>query len=156
MRLTTLANNIYNTLNSAPEGTWSDLVPGTDLVLKRALDPSTELQGASGKLLVIPVVAEYDLASSNKRGTLQQLVKKPRVAVVISYPFDTVDNTGFDVSSWDEVTKILNLREEVDEYLLSTLDDIETADTEPAQELLLDKRWYLSMTEFYFENVVCG
>lgn len=156
MRLAALADLILTTIQSAPEATWSDIVPGTDVLLKKALDPSTELSGSDGKILVVPVVAEYDLEASNKRGDIKQLCKKPRVAVVLSYPFDTTDSTGLDVSSWAEVTKILNLREEIDEYVLNQIDSIELADTEPPQELLLDKRWFLSMTEFYFERLVCG
>ena len=149
MKLAALAELVHDTIDALV------LPPGSlELDLHLALDPLANIESGVQGIFVVPIVVDYNVENSNKRGNIKQLVKNPRIAVTIARPFAARDSVGLDVSSWAEVTKILDLRELIDEAV-AKLPDVIGVDAEPPLETTYDKRWYLSVTEFYFDQVQC-
>ena len=159
MKLSALVDLFYTTIASAPDSTWSDWTTGTDasdtLPLRKALDPSEDLDTDEGSVLVVPVGNEYDLDNSNARGSVKQLITNKQIAVIVSVPFATVEAQGLDLASWAEVVKAINLREEIETYLLGQITNIVDVDSLPPEELLMDKRWYLGVTTFGIQRSQC-
>lgn len=161
-KLTVLTDTIITTLNTAPNGTWSDHTVGigvNDFVKATpVIDPENFFEGKKTGLFVVPVTMLYNRSASGGRRRIVKLQKSPVIAICLSYRFPDHDPTGVDVSPWDEVKRLLNLREEIDEYLLTREWDwnITGITAEPAQEIPLKARWYLSVTEIEFEGFACG
>lgn len=149
MKLSEVAQLVYDTIDDLvlPQGSL-------ELDLHLALDPLANIESGIQGIFVVPIVVDYNVESSNRRGTIKQLVKNPRIAVTIARPFAARDSAGLDVSSWGEVVKILDLREFIDEAV-AKLPNVMGVDPEPPLETTYDKRWYLSVTEFYFDQVQC-
>lgn len=161
MSLAHIAEQIATSLNTSPPETWSDLSVGTlesDYVeAKIAFDPIQHTSQPVKGLWVIPVMVNYSREASQGRRELVSLYKQPIISICLSIPITTPDTNGIDVGSWEEVKKVLNLREEIDMYVLrqnwgTTIDGI-TA--EPAQEVELKHKWYLSITEIEFGLQSC-
>lgn len=159
MKLSELADLFYTTLDSAPEDTWSDWSTGSQpsatLPLRRALDPSEEIGLDNGAVLVVPVGNEYSMDESLRRGTVRQLITNKQIGVFVSVPFATKESSGFDVATWAEVQKAINLREDIETYLMGQITSIIDVDATPPEELMLDKRWYLGVTIFSVERSQC-
>lgn len=161
VRLTALADSFVTALNNAPGGTWSDLTVGEDpgdfVRAYPCLDPANLFESENVGLYVIPVTMLYNREGSQGRRQVIQLNKGPVIAIVISYRFQDQDYSGLDVSSWEAVKQILNLREDVDDYL-SKYDwgqRIQSITAEPPQEIPLKGRMFLSVTEYEFEAMSC-
>lgn len=159
--LASLTNTIITALNTAPSGTWSEYTVGTggsDFVKATpVLDPETFFESKKSGLFVVPVTVLYNRDASLGRQKVVSLQRGPVIAVCLSYRFPEPDTSGLDVSSWTLVSKLLNLREEIDLYLLKRQWDWDIANItpEPAQEIPLKTRWYLSITEIEFSGMTC-
>lgn len=160
-RLTDMAEAIATSLNSAPAGTWSNHTVGSDssdyVEAKTVLDPVHMFEKEQKGLYIVPVVAQYSRQASLGRQKIISLAKQPFIAICLSTRVQEPDFTGLDIASWEEVKKVLDLREEVDEYILKqdwgiTIGEITT---EPPQEIPLQRRWILSVTEIEFEGFRC-
>jgi hypothetical protein len=160
-QLTTLVDTIVNTINNAPSGTWSDLTigtgPGAFTKARPALDPENLFESDNVGLYVVPVTMLYNRDASRGRGQIIQLNRGPVIALCLTYRFESVDTSGLDVSTWTGVTKLLNLREEIDLLVLNQSYDWNIAGitAEPAQEIPLKARWFLSVTEIEFSGMTC-
>lgn len=156
-----LTDTIITALNSAPGGTWTEYTVGTggsDFVAATpVIDPETFFESKKTGLFVVPVTVQYNRAASLGRQKIVSLNRSPVIAICLSYRFPTVDQTGLDASTWTLVKKLLTLREDIDTYLLKKQWDwnILGATAEPAQEIPLKARWYLSVTEIEFEGQGC-
>lgn len=162
MRLADLVDGIVTAINSAPESNWADLSVGTSLSDKveavPAIDPIDFRETPHEGLFIIPVTMEYSRDESQGRRTIVQLAKQPVVSIALCLKYCENSADGVDVSSWDEVKQFLNFREDIDEYILSQ-DlgvSIQSITAEPAQDILLDTKWYLSVTEIQFGAITCG
>lgn len=158
MKLSAATTLFYDTLEAAPVDTWSAYIPKStsgDLKLQYCLDASAHLEELEPSVLIMPISSTYSMEGSGRRDNIKQLNKKPRVSVVITWPFVSKDSTGLDLSTWAEIVKIINLREEIDEYLAKEIPNIDDIETDPPQELLMDKRVFLSITDFYLDTVIC-
>lgn len=163
MKTTHLAEAIVARLNSSPGETWSDLtignLPSDFLHATNALDPINAFEQEAPGLYVIPVGATYNRTKSQGRSGIVSLAKTPSVIVLLAVPFNDkeTDPEGKDVASWDEVKRLINLREEIDEFL--SLENwevpIREINSEPNQELPMKQRWFVSITEFEFEANIC-
>lgn len=160
-QLATLADAIVTALHSAPSGTWSDYTVGIgeDDFVKAipSLDPVTVFESTKKALFVSPVTMTYNRGASQGRQKIITLQRSPVIALCLWYRFTTPDSTGVDVASWVDVKKVLNLREEIDLFVLKkdwgwNIGDI-TA--EPAQEIPLKARGFLSVTEIEFDGMTC-
>lgn len=158
-QLANLTDTVLSTLNSAPPGTWSDydVGPGKFVEATPVIDPETFFESQKTGLFVVPVTMVYNMQSSLGRQKKVSLNKSPIIAICLSYRFPTHDPSGLDVSTWPLVKKLLNLREEIDVYLLKHQWEwnITGVTAEPAQEIPLKARWYLSVTEIEFEGMSC-
>ncbi len=160
-RLTTLVDAIVTALNSAPSGTWSDLSIGPDPSdFARAvpcLDPEHMFEAQRSGLYIIPVTMLYEKAASQGRGQIIALNRLPVIALCLLHKLAAPDVSGLDISSWEAVTKSLNLREEIDLFVLRQRWgwDIQSITAEPAQEIPLKARCILSVTEIEFSGMTC-
>lgn len=160
-RLAALASTIASQLNSAPENTWSDLTVGSQpsdrVEAVVALDPINFRENLNEGLFIVPVVSQYSREGSQGRRGLVKLSKQPVISLVLSLRYCENSDDGIDVSSIEEVTQYLNLREEIDEYILGQ--DlgvgISNINAEAPQNTALDTKWFLSLTEIEFDVVGC-
>ena len=166
MRLANLAKQISDYLNESPLATWSDLSVGTAVtpevddryvVAAPRLDPSTTFESGKRGLHIIPVMVGYNRNLSRGRKQIVQLDRSKTISICLSIPFSTPDTEGIDVGSWSAVEKVLNLREEIDEYVLGKDWDLGVREivAEPAQEIQLKQSWFLSITEIEFGDNAC-
>ncbi len=159
--LADLVDTMVTYLNSAPSGTWSDLTVGTgsnDTVRATpVMDPEKLFESGDAGLYVVPAAMTYNRSASAGRQSIVQLNRSPVIAVCLSYKFIVPDTTGKDVSTWPYIKKMLNLREEIDLYLLKHNWgwNIANITAESAQEIPLKTRWYLAVTEIEFEGMTC-
>lgn len=159
-----LVDSIVSIINAAPDTTWrpGGYTVGTadsDYVEARpALDPDLMFESGQDGLYIIPSVTLYNRASSRGRQKIVQLHKGPSVAVCLALKFQGKDTEGIDVANWNEVKKVLDLREDIDKYLLTYQWDYNIEDilAEPPQEIPLKHRWFLSVTEIQFEGFACS
>lgn len=156
-----LTDTIITALNTAPGGTWTEYTVGaggSDFVeATPVIDPDTFFESKKTGLFIVPVTVQYNRQASLGRQKIVSLNRGPVIAVCLSYRFPTPDLTGLDVSSWTLIKKLLTLREDIDTYLLKRTWDwnISGVIAEPAQEIPLKARWYLSVTEIEFEGQTC-
>ena len=160
-KLAALTDEVIAVLHAAPAETWSDYSIGTGhsdfLPAKPVIDPETFFESQKAGLFVVPVTMTYNRQASQGRQQVISLNRSPVIAICLSYRFPTPDPNGLDVSSWDLIKKLLNLREEIDTYLLKYNWgwNISGITAEPAQEIPLKARWFLSVTEIEFEGMSC-
>ena len=160
-KLASLTDTMIAALHAAPSSIWSEYTVGTDpsdfVQAKPVIDPETFFESQKTGLFVIPVTMTYNRQASQGRKQVVAVNRSPVIAICLSYRFPTPDTTGLDVSTWDLVKKLLNLREEIDTYLIKYPWDwnIASITAEPAQEIPLKKRWFLSVTEIEFEGISC-
>jgi len=149
MSLITRTNEIYTLLAALSS---SDRMT---LTVYRKLDPLAEMEDGVEGIFVVPIVNDYNLDTSNKRGNVKQLTSSPRIAVVVARPFAARDSSGLDVSSWEEVENVLNLRERLDLTVIRGVTDLMSVEADAPTETMFDKRWFMSITEFYFDAISC-
>lgn len=156
--LSTLVDTIVSLLNSSPGSVWSGLSIPDFAPAQPCLDPERMFEAAGKGVFICPVVVEYDRDNSAGRQKLVRIARHPVVAVCITAKFEEIDHTGLDVAPWSKVKELLDLREDVETYIMSNLQGANLIDVspEPVLELTLKSRWFLSVTEFIFENFSCG
>lgn len=159
--LTTLVEEIVTALNTAPGSTWSDYTVGTavDDFVKAVpcLDPETMFESDHKGLFICPMVMDYNRDASKGRQRIVSLNRKPVIAMCLTYRFESPDPSGLDLAPWDTVKKLLNLREEIELFLIGSQYTVNllTITAEPVQELPMKSRWFLAVTEFEFESMAC-
>jgi hypothetical protein len=162
-KVTELVDFVVTSLNTAPDGTWDTLTIGTTtddyLKAEAALDPLQIFQTERKGLFVLPYEVEYDIAGSQGRRTITKLIKHPVVVVCMAVPFSVTDKVRkVDVSTWDGVKPILQLRERIDDYLTGLQwpgAAILNVTATPPQEIPMEVRWFSSATEFQLELAQC-
>jgi hypothetical protein len=160
--LASLANEIKEYLNAIPPGDtgWGGGYEIPEfLSAELALDPATIFSSGKRGLWIVPVVTNYNLEQGNKRGIrVNSFTKLHVISVTISIPFNTFKEN--DVASWEEIEAILNLREAIDSYIVRNEWSLPLLNNgvmaEPPIEIEMNQRWFLSMTEFTFEDLACG
>lgn len=150
MSLVTRAEQIYDLLTAVDSDEWLINLP-----FRLTLDPLVDMENGTEGTYIVPIVNEYDLGQSNKRGTVKQVAASPRVAVVIARPFAARDSAGIDVSTWAEAKLMLQYREQVELTILRGLPDLQAMEPEAPLETTFDKRWFMAVTEVTFNEVQC-
>jgi hypothetical protein len=155
-----LAEDIQVYLNSLPSEKWGsgdDLIPGDKLPIENALDADEVIRCTTRKIFIMPVKPDYQLESSNKRGAIvQNLTVEYTVSAVIIIPFETIQKG--DVASWSEVKRVLKLREVLDINIIKGNFglNLNRVDAGEPVEVELNKRVYLTNTDFIYEAVKCA
>jgi hypothetical protein len=154
--LAELAESIATYLNSLPGTTWGDYKLGTYVTAETALDPEKVRESSGNKLYVMPLFTGISMDSSTGRQRKVSIASQPLISVTLLVPFTSFSKN--DVTDWQEVKKVLDLRERIDlaicrkewePYNLSNVD------AQPPVEIELNQRTFLSSTEFTFATQVC-
>lgn len=163
MLLTELAETITTKLNSSQEKWTSE----TGVTARTTLDWVTCLSKTSIQVLVVPEMVQYTLDSSlplrgSKRGTFNQVEALKFVSLMVGKSFESLP-TDDDVTPWAESKELLNIRERVTQYLLANpivfggktygIADVEEI---PVDELELDNRNFIAVTQFGYSVGQCG
>lgn len=158
--LSGLADKVKTTIETAPETAWGDYKVGVYVAPEIAIDPLVAVESVESKprLFVVPLTTQLDIPESQGRDKIRQLAIKPTVAVVLAVPFKAIQVDSLDVTPWSEGSKVLDLRENLDIYLALTdwaPYKLMGMTPEPAQELMLKTRVFMSVTELEFEGNIC-
>ncbi len=153
MYLTEIAEAIVSAINTSPPEKWGGgLVLPDDLpVLVEDLDPQTTTDNTEAGIYVIPMYSEYDLGKSREIGRGAKLAPIPTIryltvaiCVPFSHKFEKNEATG--VTPKAEWSVLSNLREDIEEFLLTTSISglkVVSIESSPADEVALDSRLYL-------------
>lgn len=154
--LAELAELIANTLNTSDPSKWGTYkVPGY-VSAETCLDPETVMASKEKRLFVMPLFTSYNEEGTLKRGRVQTTQANLQLSVTLLIPFQEFSKS--DVAPWDEVKKILELREKLDLFVIRTKwgdYDFVSADPQPPVEIEMQQRNFLSSTEFIFSAQVC-
>lgn len=140
-------------LLAKPQNYWGELKIPSFVEPILALDPSSLFQEQKRKLALLPLVTNYNIGESNRRNTIKQLTSEPMFQMVLSIPFDQIENN--DVAPWDEIKKILILREKIEVAILG-MEGIANAEPEPPMEVTYGVRWFMCTTDFTFTQQGCS
>jgi hypothetical protein len=154
--LAELAELIANTLNASNPNNWGTYtVPGY-VSAETCLDPETVMTSTKKRLFIMPLFTGYSEDGTLKRGRVQSTQANLQLGITLLIPFQEFSKT--DVSDWQEVKKILELREKLDLFVIRTKwsdYDFVSADPQPPVEIELQQRNFFSSTEFTFTTQVC-
>lgn len=159
--LSSLVEAAKTTLDATPEGLWEEGYKlGQYVSPEIAIDPLTQIEQVQNKpkLFIVPLMTGVNIDDSLGRRIKTSLMLQPAFAIVLLCPFTTTAMNSFDVGSWEEGKKILNLRETIDIVLASAdwgKHQINSVEVEPAQEVALKTRTFFSVTEFQFNATLC-
>ena len=164
--LTELVESMQTKLLALPPEKWGVLKVGTDtdeIPIEIGLDPDQISKATKRVIFLMPIVRQYNLRDSQQRGrTVKQVISTLVVSSAMVIPFSTM-KIG-DVGEWDEIQNIMNLRERLESNIMTTdfkitefnygysLADVEA---EPPQEIELNQRNFLAVTDYTFEIVSC-
>ena len=160
MKTTELAEDVVDFLNSFTG--WSDLSVGTGqddfIQAVPALDPVQAVDQQVSRVYVIPLMAEFSRDASQGRQQIVKLSKSPTLLILLQAPLTHPSEDGIDVATWDNSKQLLNLREEIDQAIAlhAWPIRIKEINSEPAQDLPLKQRWFVSITEIQFETFTCS
>jgi hypothetical protein len=154
--LAELIETITDTMNASNTNVWGTYkVPGY-VTAEKCLDPQTLMETKEKKLFIMPLVTNFEMGESLKRNKVQSISTTLVFGVTLLIPFQEFSKN--DVSSWDEVKKVLELREKLDLFVIRqkwgdyTLDSV---DPQPPVEIELSQRTFMSTTEFIYRTQVC-
>jgi hypothetical protein len=153
--LSELAVAIRNAIRDSEDSSWggynsTGYVVGTEvgeIPVRFSLDPLTDSGIDSPAIYVIPGFCEYSL--SNKRASYQPVMALKFITIAVAVKITTDDNTVYDVTSEPEAIKLLDLKEDLDNFILglaipgASLEEIEV---EPPNEVQLKDSYYLAIS----------
>jgi len=151
-----LTESIVTYLNTRHSSQWGAYVVPTFVSAEACLDPQQLIQSRETKLFVMPLITGFtpdDLVGRDKR---RGVTANLQISVALLIPFSGFSRN--DVTDWDEVKKVLELREKLDlniirgnwqPYLITDIDP------QPPVEIELNQRCFLSVTDFTFTDRVC-
>ena len=163
MLLTAIAEALVTKLNSSP-GRWTTI---TGVVAKPTLDWVTCLDRTSLQVLIVPEMVQYSLEQSqtlrgSKAGQTHQVETIKFITLMVGKSFTELP-TDDDVTVWEEAKSLLDIRERVTQFIIANPISIsgrtiKLADIEeiPVDELELDNRNFVAVTQFGYEVGQCG
>jgi len=165
MSLVSLTNTVIDRLNSMPSEAWSYYQVSPDplnslafVKAEFALDPDVILSvEKSARLFIIPLFNGYEISESGGRDKKRQIETNPTFSMNLLVPFRQFSEA--DVSSQEEIQRVLNLREEIELAIIRGnygKYKIKDVSPEPPLEIELNEKLFLGTTEFQFSHGVCG
>lgn len=159
MKLSAIVDLIVTTLNTSPPEKWTGLKVGSDVMAVPAIDPIDSFSSTKLQLYILPEMVQYDLDESARRENVKILAKAKYVSIVTVKKLVTEETTG-DITTWAEGKQILDLKEEVDDFLVRynwSSSGLKVVDIEsgPPDEVQLEGRRFLSLTQIGFEVIEC-
>ena len=166
--LTNCTENIKDMLLLLPPEKWGSIIPGTEteeqIPIELGLDPDLIIKATKRVIFIMPIVLNYQIQdSASGRGRIKRSVLSTAlISTAIVIPFRTF-MLG-DVCDWDEVRAVIALRQSLENNIMAL--DLKDAnfnieyslldcEPEPAQEIELNQRNYLAVTDFTFQLNKC-
>lgn len=155
MYLSQIAKFLVQELASSPPESWpgsGDVEPYVvgdapgNITAKYALDPFANSGKDQPRVFVIPGYVEYRIDKDRRR---HQRLDLKYVTVCISVRVTGQDTEGFDVSTEEEITKLIDLKEDLDKFLLTITvvgAALEVIETEPPGEFQIKDSYFLATT----------
>lgn len=153
MYLSQIAKFLVQELASSPPESWQGsgefepyVVGASGISVKYALDPFADSGKDEPRVFVIPGYVEYRIQKD--RRVHRQLDLK-YVTICVSLRVKEQDTEGFDVSTDEEITKLIDLKEDLDKFLLTIQVEgatLEVIETEPPGEFQLKDSYFLATT----------
>lgn len=163
MFLTELAELIKDSILAAPPEKWvgpsgvDSLIIGTQVPVRLALDPLTATKDPQPALFVIPGYCQYTNAGERKNQGIR-FSRLKIITLAFCFRMMEMDAGGFDVTSWEEGRKLLDLKEILDEFMLkldlsaSKVSISDSIETDPPEEINLDNRYFLATTVIGYDS----
>jgi hypothetical protein len=162
--LAELAESIKNYLIGLPPERWGLIKPNTvvgntvDFPIVNTLDPDEIIKCKTRKIFIMPVVPKYDMSvmTGQRSGApIKHYTKQLVISAIVVTPFTEIAEG--DVSSWDEIKKILNLREDVENNIIKNWFGykLTNVETEEPVDIKLNERVFLCVTDFQYETTNC-
>lgn len=154
--LAELTESIVTFLNTQSSSVWGELIIPNHLLAEPCLDPNQLLSAQERKLFVMPLITSFSPENMSGRDRRRSVTANLQISVALLIPFQEFSRK--DVTDWDEVKRVLELRELIDlniitadwrPYLLSDIDP------QPPVEIELNQRNFLSVTDFSFQKQTC-
>lgn len=147
MLLTQLAEAIVTSLSESPPETWGELKIPSDIPVHFALDPFTDsgesIKGPS--VFVIPSYVQYTVDKRRNANQPPKKIKYITIALCIRIHSSNPDTPVYDVTTLDKAKQYIDLKEELDDFLLG-MDigaNLVEYETEPPDELELKDNFYV-------------
>ena len=154
--LAELAELIATTLNASDPGKWGTYkVPGY-VSAENCLDPEVVRQSSTKRLLVMPLFTDLNMDGTLRRGRMQSIQPVLNLSLTLLIPFEEFSTK--DVTHWNEVKNVLDLRERLDLFIMRTVwgeYNLNSVNPMPPVEIELNQRNFLSSTEFTFSTQIC-
>lgn len=154
--LAELIELVTDTMNASNPNLWGTYkVPGY-VTAEKCLDPQVLMEARTNKLFIMPLVTNFEMGESLKRGQVQSISSTLVFGVTLLIPFSEFDKN--DVTSWNEVKKVLELREKLDLFVIRQNwgdYNLDSVDPQPPVEIELAQRTFMSTTEFVYRTQIC-
>lgn len=160
------AETVKDLLAALPPEKWGNIKVGTDtneVALELGLDPEQLIQATKRTIFIMPIVLGYALKDSGQRGKkILQVITKPLISSALVIPFTTFKSG--DVGNWEEISDVLILREKLEFNIMGLVISsvkfsgsytVEEIEPEPPQEIELNGRKFLGITDYTYEVVSC-
>lgn len=156
MYLTQIAKDLVTGINTSPPDTWKTggySVP-TDLIASFAFDPFSHSGKSRLDIYVVPYYIEFDLTGVRRNKNKHTLNRK-YVTVALSLKVRTASAPENDVVTEAEGTKILDLKEDLDNFL-STFEipgaNLKDMEVEPFDELKIQDAYFVAATVLGYDS----
>lgn len=154
--LAELIELVTDTMNASNPNLWGTYkVPGY-VTAEKCLDPQVLMETRTKKLFIMPLVTNFEMGESLKRSQVQSISSTLVFGVTLLIPFSEFDKN--DVTSWNEVKKVLELREKLDLFVIRQKwgdYNLDSVDPQPPVEIELAQRTFMSTTEFVYRTQIC-
>src|SRR5690606_2650730 len=155
MLLTEIAEAVRDTLNSPP-GKWATGNTGA----KVTLDWAGCLSKTDLQVLIVPEMVQYDLENSSGRRKFIGVNTIKFISVMVGRGFNSLP-TSDSICPWPEAKELMDVRERVTQFLIANsalTGEVKLVDLEetPVDELALDHRNFVAMTQLGYEVIQCG
>lgn len=151
-----LTEQIVTHLNGLNMSKWGFYRIPDFVAVEACLDPEQLVQAKEPKVYVMPLVTSFTQEMTGRASRVSIGVDL-QISIALLFPFSGFSRN--DVTNWDEVKRVLELRERLD---LNTLAGnwnpylITNVEAQPPVEIELNQRNFLSVTDFTFNTQACG
>lgn len=154
--LAELIELVTDTMNTSNPNVWGTYkVPGY-VTAEKCLDPQELMESRTKRLFIMPLVTNFEMGESLRRGQVQSISSTLVFGVTLLIPFSEFDKK--DVTTWNEVKKVLELREKLDLFVIRQKwgdYNLDSVDPQPPVEIELGQRTFMSTTEFIYRTQIC-
>jgi hypothetical protein len=150
-----LTEQIVTYLNGLGMAYWGYYRIPDFISVEACLDPEQLVSSKEPKIYVMPLVTSFSQEMTG-RASRSSIGVDLQISIALLLPFSGFSRN--DVTDWNEVKRVLELREKLD---LNTLTGnwnpylITNVEAQPPVEIELNQRNFLSVTDFTFNRQAC-